>query len=116
MTLQRRLLRLYHYPANIVSWALFAAVGLSLNFVSALLLLSRDRARHGPAVRAAMRRLFSAWCAWLHATRLIYVRFHGFTPDALSGLPPGGEIVWRIEAIGPGGRRTASEAFVSRVQ
>lgn len=37
-------------------------------------------------------------------------------PDALSGLPPGGEIVWRIEAIGPGGRRTASEAFVSRVQ
>lgn len=85
MTLSRRLLRLYHYPANIVSWTLFAAVGLSLNFVSALLLLSRHRERHGPAVRAAMRRLFSAWCAWLHATRLIYVRFHGFTPDALAG-------------------------------
>ena len=85
MTLSRRMLRLYHYPANIVSWALFAAVGLSLNFVSALLLLSRHRERHGPAVRSAMRRLFSAWCAWLHATRLIYVRFHGFTPDALSG-------------------------------
>jgi 1-acyl-sn-glycerol-3-phosphate acyltransferase len=85
MTLSRRLLRLYHYPANIVSWAMFAAVGLSLNFVSALLLLSRNRERHGPAVRSAMRRLFSAWCAWLHATRLIYVRFHGFTPDALSG-------------------------------
>ena len=85
MTLTRRMLRIYHYPANIVSWALFAAVGLSLNFVSALLLLSRNRERHGPAVRSAMRRLFSAWCAWLHATRLIYVRFHGFTPDALSG-------------------------------
>ena len=85
MTLKRRLLRIYHYPANIISWALFAAVGLSLNVVSALLLLSSDRARHGPAVRSAMRRLFSAWCAWLHATRLIYVRFHGFTPDALSG-------------------------------
>ena len=85
MTLKRRLLRIYHYPANIVSWALFATVGLSLNVVSALLLLSSDRARHGPAVRSAMRRLFSAWCAWLHATRLIYVRFHGFTPDALSG-------------------------------
>ena len=85
MTIRRRLLRIYHYPANIVSWALFAAVGLSLNFGSALLLLSRNRERHGPAVRSAMQRLFSAWCAWLHATRLIYVRFHGFTPDALSG-------------------------------
>ncbi len=85
MTLSRRLLRIYHYPANIVSWALFAAVGLSLNFVSALLMLSRNRERHGPAVRSAMRRLFSAWCGWLHATRLIYVRFHGFTPDALAG-------------------------------
>src|SRR5688500_13880452 len=58
MTLKRRLLRVYHYPANIVSWAMFAAVGLSLNFVSALLLLSRDPARHGPAVRSAMRKLF----------------------------------------------------------
>lgn len=85
MTFSRRLLRIYHYPANIVSWALFAAVGLALNLVSAVLLLSRHRARHAPAVRAAMRRLFSAWCAWLHFTRLIYVRFHGFTPDALAG-------------------------------
>lgn len=85
MTFSRRLLRTYHYPANIVSWALFAAAGLALNLVSAVLLLSRHRARHAPAVRAAMRRLFSAWCAWLHFTRLIYVRFHGFTPDALAG-------------------------------
>ena len=85
MTLSRRLLRVYHYPANIVSWAMFAAVGLSLNLVSAFLMLSRDRERHGPAVRSAMQRLFGAWCAWLHATRLIHVRFHGFTPDALSG-------------------------------
>ena len=85
MTFSRRLLRIYYYPANIVSWALFAAVGLALNLVSAVLLLSRHRARHAPAVRAAMRRLFSAWCAWLHFTRLIYVRFHGFTPDALAG-------------------------------
>src|SRR5206468_3861127 len=30
-------------------------------------------------------RLFAAWCAWLHATRLVYVRFHGFTPDDTSG-------------------------------
>lgn len=85
MTLSRRLLRIYHYPANIVSWALFATVGLSLNLVSAVLLLSSERERHAPAFRAAMGRLFSGWCAWLHATRLIYVRFHGFTPDALAG-------------------------------
>lgn len=85
MTFSRFLLRLYHYPANWVSWTLFAAVGLSLNLVSALLLLSRNPERHGPRVRAAMKRLFAAWCAWLRMTRLIYVRFHGFNPDALSG-------------------------------
>jgi 1-acyl-sn-glycerol-3-phosphate acyltransferase len=44
-----------------------------------------NRARRGAAVRATIRRLFVGWCAWLHATRLIYVRFHGFTPDALAG-------------------------------
>lgn len=85
MTLSRRLLRLYHYPANIVSWALFAAVGVMLNVACMPLLLSHDRQRHGPTVRGAIRRLFVGWCAWLHATRLIYVRFHGFTPDAMSG-------------------------------
>jgi 1-acyl-sn-glycerol-3-phosphate acyltransferase len=85
MTFRRRLLRVYHYPANIASWALFATVGVLLNVACAPLLLAHDRARHGPAVRAAIRRLFVAWCAWLHATRLIYVRFHGFTPDAISG-------------------------------
>jgi 1-acyl-sn-glycerol-3-phosphate acyltransferase len=85
MTLARRWLRLYHYPANILSWAVFAAVGVTLNVVCMPFLLARDRTRHGPAVRAAIRRLFAAWCGWLHATRLIYVRFHGFNPDALSG-------------------------------
>ncbi|HZJ56531.1 MAG TPA: hypothetical protein VFD38_20470 [Myxococcaceae bacterium] len=37
-------------------------------------------------------------------------------PDALAPVPAGGEIVWRVEAIAPGGGRTSSEAFVSRVQ
>jgi 1-acyl-sn-glycerol-3-phosphate acyltransferase len=36
-------------------------------------------------VRRAIRRLFVAWCAWLHASRLIYVRFEGFTPEATAG-------------------------------
>lgn len=85
MTLARRLLRIYHYPANIVSWTMFAAVGLGLNGVSTILLLSRDPSRHESRVRGVMRRLFEAWCAWLRLTRLIYVRFHGFTPDALAG-------------------------------
>jgi 1-acyl-sn-glycerol-3-phosphate acyltransferase len=83
VTLRHRLLRIYHYPANIVSWGLFAAVGLGLNLVSALLLLLRQRP-YAP-MRNLIRRLFRAWCAWLHATRLIYVRFHGFTPAALRG-------------------------------
>jgi hypothetical protein len=37
-------------------------------------------------------------------------------PEALAAVTPGTEIVWRVEAIAPGGRRISSEAFVSRVQ
>lgn len=37
-------------------------------------------------------------------------------PEALAGVPAGGEIVWRVEAIVPGGRRVSSGAFLSRVQ
>lgn len=85
MSLRRQLRRLYDYPANIFSWGLFVAVALALNAVCAGLLLARDRERYGAPTRRAIRRLFRAWCAWLHAARLIYVRFHGFTPDALTG-------------------------------
>lgn len=35
--------------------------------------------------------------------------------EALSGVPPGSEIVWRVEAIAPGGHRLASGAYLSRV-
>jgi 1-acyl-sn-glycerol-3-phosphate acyltransferase len=85
MTLSRRLLRVYHRAAYVVSWGVFALVGVTLNVVCVPLLLAPNRARRGAAVRAMIRRLFSAWCAWLHATRLIYVQFHGFTPDAMAG-------------------------------
>ena len=37
-------------------------------------------------------------------------------PEAFSGVPAGADVVWRVEAIAPGGHRTSSEAFVSRVQ
>jgi 1-acyl-sn-glycerol-3-phosphate acyltransferase len=85
MTLRARLLRLYHIPANWVSWLVFGTVGVGLNAVCALLLLLPHPERRGPAVRRTIRRLFSAWCAWLHATRLIYVNWTGFTPEALDG-------------------------------
>jgi 1-acyl-sn-glycerol-3-phosphate acyltransferase len=49
------------------------------------LLLAPNRSQLGFAVRSAIRRLFVAWCSWLHVTRLIYVRWHGFTPEALAG-------------------------------
>lgn len=85
MTLPRPLLRLYHYPANALAWAVFGIVGVGLNVACMPLLLARDRTRRGHAVRGAIRRLFAGWCAWLHVTRLVYVRFHGFTPEAMAG-------------------------------
>ena len=85
MTVRRALLRLYHWPANWVSWFVFSAVGLALNAGCAVLLLLPGRERRGLAVRATIQRLFGAWCGWLHATRLIYVNWTGFTPQALEG-------------------------------
>lgn len=85
MSVPRALLRLYHIPANWISWGVFAFVGLALNVVCAGLLVLPERERRGPSVRVAIRRLFSAWCGWLHATRLIFVSWHGFTPEALDG-------------------------------
>jgi hypothetical protein len=35
--------------------------------------------------------------------------------EALSAVPAGADIVWRVEAITPGGHRLASGAFLSRV-
>ena len=85
MSFPRRLLRCYHYPAYYASWIVFLTVSLALNLVCALFLLARRRARFGGTARFAIRRLFRAWCAWLHATRLVYVEFRGFTPAALAG-------------------------------
>lgn len=85
MTVPRPLLRLYHYPANALAWAVFGVVGFGLNLACMPLLLARDRQRRGHAARGAIRRLFVGWCAWLHVTRLVYVRFHGFTPEAMAG-------------------------------
>ena len=37
-------------------------------------------------------------------------------PEALSALPAGTEVVWRVEATLPDGRRMASGAFLSRLE
>jgi len=81
----KRLWLIYSFVAGWFSWFVFGGVGLALNFVCTLLLPLPGRRRWGVPVRAAIGRLFRAWLAWLHATRLIYVRWHGFTPAALAG-------------------------------
>lgn len=84
MSVRRRLLRVcYHYPANFVSWVMFAAIALILNVISVPMLLFRSS--HDDFARNLIRRLFKAWCAWLRATQLIFVRFHGFTSEAMKG-------------------------------
>jgi 1-acyl-sn-glycerol-3-phosphate acyltransferase len=85
MNLRQLGLHAYWTVAHFTSWIVFVVVSVTLNFACVPLLLVRNRERLGPAVRGAIRRLFVAWCAWLHATRLMYVRTHGFTPEALRG-------------------------------
>ena len=85
MKIPRRLARLYYYPVNLLSWAVFALVGLVLNALCAPLLLLGARPRLGALVRDLIRRLFVAWCGWLGFTRLVRVRFHGFTAQAMAG-------------------------------
>jgi 1-acyl-sn-glycerol-3-phosphate acyltransferase len=77
--------RTYCFFAYCVSWAIFFGVGFALNVLCIPLLLAPDRPRGGAAVRELIHRLFIAWCAWLHLTRLIYVDWEGFTPEALEG-------------------------------
>ncbi|MEO6246454.1 MAG: lysophospholipid acyltransferase family protein [Opitutaceae bacterium] len=85
MTLARRLLRVYHYAAHLLTWTVVVFIGVSLNLGCAVLLLARDRDRHGAALRTTIRWLFSSGCAWLRVARLVYIRFHGFTPEAVAG-------------------------------
>lgn len=76
--------RPYFIAAYALSWLVFGVVGLALNAVCAVLLLLPGRESRGPAVREAIRRLFSAWVAWLSFTRLVRVTWRG--PDP-SGWP-----------------------------
>ncbi|MEO6876035.1 MAG: hypothetical protein ABI222_14550, partial [Opitutaceae bacterium] len=81
----KALRRFYYVTGGFLSWTVFGAVGLVLNFICALLLLLPNRERRGPATRATIQRLFGAWCAWLHAAGLIFIDWDGFTAEALAG-------------------------------
>jgi len=77
--------RSYYFLAGHLSWVVFGSVSLVLNLVCGILLLLPGRERFGPMARETIRRLFGAWCAWLHATRLVFITWRGFTPATLSG-------------------------------
>lgn len=77
--------RLYYILTGHLSWLVFGAVSLVLNLTCAVLLVWPRRENLGPAARRAIHRLFGTWCAWLHATRQIYVTWRGFTPESLAG-------------------------------
>lgn len=81
----KALKRTYYIIFGFAGWAVFSGVGLLLNIVCLPLLLVPRRHRLAAPVRRLIRSLFGAWCAWLHFTRVVYVRWHGFTPEALRG-------------------------------
>lgn len=81
----RVLSRIYYLPVCGASWLLFGGVGFALNVWCSVLLLFPHRERRGPAVRRAIYRLFGTWRSWLHATKIVYANFHGFTAEALAG-------------------------------
>ncbi len=81
----KALKRTQHVVAGLGAWAMFSGVGLLLNVVCTPLLLLPGRRHLGPSVRRLIRWLFGAWCSWLHATRIVYVTWRGFTPEALKG-------------------------------
>jgi 1-acyl-sn-glycerol-3-phosphate acyltransferase len=66
-----------------LSWAVFGSVGLLLNLGCIILMPLPGRNAFGGAVRATIRRLFAAWIAWLHASRVVGVEWIGFEADRL---------------------------------
>jgi len=81
----KRIVRLRFVATYYASWAVFGAVGLLLNVACTGLMALPHRARYGRAVRAVIRRLFVAWVAWLHASRIARVEWRGFGDAPLDG-------------------------------
>jgi 1-acyl-sn-glycerol-3-phosphate acyltransferase len=69
--------RLYYICACFVSWPVFGAGCLALNAGCFVLMCLPGRERRGPIVRETIRRLFSSWVGWLHATRMVTVSWQG---------------------------------------
>jgi 1-acyl-sn-glycerol-3-phosphate acyltransferase len=68
-----------------LSWVVFGSVGLLLNVLCLFLLVLPGRGMFGPTVRASIQRLFNAWLAWLHATRVVSVEWEGFGEPLTAG-------------------------------
>jgi 1-acyl-sn-glycerol-3-phosphate acyltransferase len=75
--------RLYYTCGYWFSLSVFGAVSLGLNAACAFLLLFPGRARRGPAVREAIRRLFARWTRWLNSANLVTVTWHGLEAGPL---------------------------------
>ncbi len=76
--MKRRAARIRWVTLYYASWAVFGLVGLVLNLACILLLPMRGTRALERAVRSAIRRLFGAWLAWLHATGVVRVEWRGF--------------------------------------
>ncbi len=64
-------------------WLWFGLGGLSLNFVCTPFLLFPRRQRFGPKVRATIRWLLDRWLKCVHATDVVKISYHGFTPESI---------------------------------
>jgi 1-acyl-sn-glycerol-3-phosphate acyltransferase len=80
---RHRIARIRWVAVYYLSWAVFGAVGLLLNVACLALMPFPGRDNFGPAVRAAIRRLFAAWLAWLHAAGVVVVEWNGFEGEIL---------------------------------
>ncbi len=76
--MRRIITRIRFVAIYYLTWGVFGSVSLLLNLVCMALMLLPRRAEHGRAVRAAIRRLFGAWLAWLHASRIVKAEWRGF--------------------------------------
>ena len=77
--------RIYYVTIYYVSWFFFGLVGLGLNIACIFLLPLPGRKARSAGVRMAIRVLFDFWLKWLHASRVVRVRWHGFNEPLKTG-------------------------------
>lgn len=78
--------RLYYVVVYYLSWFFFGLVGLGLNLACICLLPLPHRHARGNGVRTAIKVSFDFWLKWLHASRVVRVRWHGFTEPLKPGI------------------------------